>query len=133
MQDRISAKEYNAMAAKPSKMRNIKTMVDGRIFDSQKEADYYCQLKILKRHGEIIDFLPQVSFLIHEGYYKGGHWIKPIYYKADFVVITHWMSPFKVPCVIIEIHEVKGRWTQVAINARKMFEKRYPDYKFVVI
>jgi len=58
MQDRISAKEYNIMAAKPLKMRNVKTVADGRIFDSKKEADYYCQLKILKRQGEIIDFFP---------------------------------------------------------------------------
>lgn len=111
-------------------MRNVKTVVDGRIFDSQKEADYYCQLKILKRQGEIIDFFPQVSFLIHEGYYNNDEWVKPIYYKADFMVLTE-DQVFSL--VKIEIHEVKGRWIQSAINSRKMFEKRYPDYKFVVI
>jgi hypothetical protein len=134
MERRISATQYQEMTSKKQlKMRNIKTVVDGIIFDSRKEADHYCEFKILKRQGKIIDFFMQVPFLIHEGYYKDGEWVKPIYYKADFLVLKHWMSPYKNPCVLREIHEVKGRWTRTAIDKRKMFEKRYPEYEFIVI
>jgi hypothetical protein len=135
MEERISATQYREMISKkPSKMRNIKTVIDGIMFDSIKESSYYCHLKILKRQSKIIDFFMQVPFLLHEGYYnKEGKWVKPIYYKADFLVLKHWMSPYKNPCVSREIHEVKGRWTRTAIDKRKMFEKRYPEYEFIVI
>jgi len=134
MENRISATQYREMISKkPSKMRNIKTVIDGILFDSQKEADHYCELKFLKQRGDIIDFFMQVPFLVHEGYYKDAEWVKPIYYKADFLVLKHWMSPYKNPCVSREIHEVKGRWTRTAIDKRKMFEKRYPEYEFIVI
>jgi hypothetical protein len=131
MQDRISAAEYQRMTVKPSKMRNVKTVVDGRMFDSKKEADYYYLLKAQKQQGEIIDFFCQVPFLVHDGYYKDGRWIKPIYYYADFLVIKpgdFWLEEY-----IAEIHETKGRWTRLALDKRKMFEKRYPEYKFIVI
>ena len=129
-QEHYTAQQYRETnGQKPSKMRNIKTEVDGRIFDSQKEANHYCHLKLLKKQGLIIDFIPQVSFLVHEGYFKDGEWIKPIYYKADFYVVPNDLS-FEMQ---IEIHEVKGRWTRGAIDKRKMFEKRYPEYRLVII
>jgi hypothetical protein len=142
MERRISATQYREMTSKKQlKMRNIKTVVDGIIFDSRKEADHYCELKILKRQGKIIDFFMQVTFLIHEGYYKDGEWVKPIYYKPDFVVIqeekyialtSDYYNRY-YPHIKREIHEVKGRWTRTAIDKRKMFEKRYPEYEFIVI
>jgi len=119
-------------------MRNIKTVIDGILFDSQKEADHYCELKFLKQRGDIIDFFMQVPFLVHEGYYKDAEWVKPIYYKADFVVIGRIKMQLKGMFVMesaipMQIHEVKGRWTRTAIDKRKMFEKRYPEYEFIVI
>lgn len=140
MKDRMSAAEYREMAngPKPSKMRNIKTEVDGMIFDSQREANYYCQLKLYKSVGLISDFFMQHSFLIQEGYRKGNKWIKPVYYKADFVVFkplrteNEYTHLFDVR-IKTEVHEVKGRWTEVAKVKRKMFEKRYPEYEMVII
>jgi len=131
MQDHITAQQYWEMITdpKPSKMRNIKTEVDGMLFDSQKEANYYCELKLRKKAGEIVDFFWQVPFLLHEGYYKNKRWVKPIYYKADFVVIPSDLG-FEMQ---IEVHEVKGRWTRTAIDKRKMFERRYTEYKMVII
>lgn len=39
-----------------SKYRAKKTVVDGIIFDSKKEADFYCELKMLKMGGVVKDF-----------------------------------------------------------------------------
>jgi hypothetical protein len=131
----MSAAEYrNKTQFKGSKYHSQKTEVDGRIWDSKKEADYYCQLKLLKLAGEIIDFFPQVNFLINEGYWKGEEWIKPIYYRADFVIIKYNFDILP-PCedVLIEIHEAKGFWSQIAKQKRKLFEKRYPEYKMIII
>jgi hypothetical protein len=118
------------------KMHNVKTEVDGRLFDSQKEANYYCDLKIRKQIGEIIDFFCQVPFLVHEGYFQDGKWIKPIFYVADFLVIRRVLFDSKNPKtagVIREIHETKGKWTRTAIDKRKMFERRYPEYRLVIV
>jgi hypothetical protein len=135
MKDRLSYKEYRESinGLKPSKMRNIKTEVDGIIFDSQKEANHYRLLKMKKKEGFIIDFLMQVPFIIHEGYWKGNERVKPVWYKADFYVIRRGISEMDKVKTIIEIHEVKGRWTEVAKVKRKMFEKRYPEYEMVII
>lgn len=128
--DRISYLDYREMTdKKPSKYRNQKTVVDGILFDSQKEANYYCELKLKRKAGEIVDFFPQVPFLLHEGYYKDGQWVKPIYYVVDFLVIPCDLS-FEM---VIEVHEVKGKWTRLAIDKRKMFERRYPQYNLIVI
>ena len=57
---------------KKSKYSNIKTVVDGIEFDSKKEADYYCQLKILKRAGEIKDFDLQQRYELQHTFKKDG-------------------------------------------------------------
>ena len=41
------------VASKPSKYRNVKTVVDNLTFDSQKEANRYVELKLLQAAGEI--------------------------------------------------------------------------------
>jgi hypothetical protein len=129
--NRMSVEEYRELTGQKqsSKMRNVKTEADGIIFDSAKEARHYLELKILKNRGLIIDFFMQVPFLLQEGYWKGSEWVKPIYYRADFVVLK--IGRFSE--ISIEIHEVKGRWTEVAKVKRKMFEKRYPEYELVII
>ena len=47
---------------KKPKYNAKKTQVDGKTFDSIKEANYYCELKIRQRDGEILFFLRQVPF-----------------------------------------------------------------------
>jgi hypothetical protein len=123
--------EYKSMSNNSKlKYRNQKTIVDGIIFDSKKEADYYMQLKILKQNGNIIDFLRQVPFLLHEYYFSPTDGpVRPIYYIADFVVIKRDPNKF----VKLEIHEVKGKWTKEAIFKRKMFQRKYLEYEFKII
>ena len=72
-----------------SKYHNKKTVVDGRTFDSRKEANRYCELKLLQRAGEIYDLSCQVPFKICEaGYKKGKMLFKASYYYADFTYRT---------------------------------------------
>lgn len=44
------------------KYHNKKVECDGIIFDSTKEKNYYCELKVLRRAGEVIEFERQVTF-----------------------------------------------------------------------
>jgi len=63
-----------------NKYLNVKTIVDGRKFDSKLEAKIYNSLKLLKQAGEVDHFECQVPFQISvEGK-------KICVYKADFVV-----------------------------------------------
>lgn len=63
---------------KKSKFNNIKTEVDGDVFDSKKEAKRYGELKLLLKAGHIGFLARQVEFLFNvEG-------IKVASYFADF-------------------------------------------------
>lgn len=48
-------REYQKKGNKKSKYGAVKTSVDGQTFDSKKEADYYCNLKLRLQAAEIID------------------------------------------------------------------------------
>ena len=97
---------------KKSKYGNKRVKVDGILFDSQKEADYYCDLKLMLKYGFILGFSIQCKFILQEGDEK----IKPICYIADFVVF------YKDRTVIID---TKGVRTDVYKLKKKMFEKKF--------
>lgn len=99
-------------------MRNVKTVIDGIKFDSKKEAERYCELKILKRIGEIKDFTLQPCYLLVKAQKKNGVQFNKLEYFADFLVTY--------PDGHEEIEDVKGRRTQTYIDKRKMFESLYP-------
>lgn len=46
------------------KYRNRKVTIDGRVFDSRKEAKRYQELKLLEAAGEISDLQTQVKFVL---------------------------------------------------------------------
>lgn len=59
---------------KSSKFNNVKSEIDGHIFDSNKEAEFYGSLKLKKKAGLIKDFKIQVQYdilvnNIHIAYY----------------------------------------------------------------
>ncbi|MDB5054261.1 MAG: hypothetical protein JWM44_2311 [Bacilli bacterium] len=120
MSTRMTAAEYQEMIRfpKPSKMRNYKTEVDGIWFDSLLEANYYCELKVLIRTGEVKSFTRQPKYLLTDTLKKNGETFKKMYYIADFLVTY---SDGRE-----EIVDCKGRRTQVYINKRKLFENIYP-------
>ena len=66
------------MALRPLKYRNIKTAVDGVVFDSQKEARRYGELRLMERAGQIHDLALQPRFpIVING-------VKVCTYVADF-------------------------------------------------
>ena len=64
-----------------------KTQVAGQVFDSMKEANRFCELRILERAGEISNLRTQVPFLLIPAQRdSNGKLIeKSVTYKADFV------------------------------------------------
>lgn len=63
-----------------------KVTVDGITFDSQKEANRWCELKLLERAGEIYDLQRQVPFVvIPEQRDSNGKLLeREVKYVADF-------------------------------------------------
>lgn len=72
-------KEYEKNKGKRSKYGAVKTSVDGHTFDSQKEADYYCNLKLRLQAKDIKGFCLQPTFILAPG----------LKYKADFIVFNN--------------------------------------------
>ena len=73
-----------------SKYRNVKVVVDGERFDSKREAQYWAELKLREKAGEIVNLQRQVKFDLccrgdfdEHGKYLGDKLIA--HYIADFV------------------------------------------------
>lgn len=104
--------EYKRNKGKRSKYGAMKTSVDGQTFDSKKEADYYCELKLRLQCGDIKGFCMQPVFLLVPG----------LKYKADFIIFHNDGS--------CEIIDVKGFKTKEYIAKKKIFEDKY-DLKII--
>lgn len=90
-----------------------KTVVDGFIFDSKAEANYY---HLLKMQG-ISNFKMQEEFLLQEAFEIEGQKKQAIKYKADFTFYKHGQ--------LIKVVDVKGKRTADFNIKAKMFMKRY--------
>lgn len=113
---------------KPKKVNKYsakKITIDGHTFDSKREAEYYQELKMRKRAGEIKDFELQPEFTLQEAFKKNGRRYRAIKYRADFKVIF--------PDGRIEIVDVKGYSTKVFAIKRKLFEYRYPELTLKIV
>ena len=113
------------LQVKKNKYRNIKTAVDGITFDSKKEADYYCQLKILKRAGEIKDFGLQQKYELQPSFEKNGTNYRAIAYVADFVITNLDGTT--------EVIDTKGVETKDFKIKKKLFEYKYKDLELKII
>lgn len=103
-----------------SKYHSKKAVVDGITFDSKKEANRYCELKILEHYGKIKDLQLQHQFVLQPPFKKNGKTIRAITYKADFVY-------FDVERCKHIVEDVKGYKTDVYQLKKKMFEYNFPD------
>ena len=99
---------------KKSKYNNKKTRVDGILFDSQKEANYYIGLKILTACGEIRGFGIQMRIVIAEG----DENTRATEYLPDFVIFNKDGT--------YRIVDVKGMQTDVFKLKMKMLKEKYP-------
>lgn len=100
-------REYLKKRGKRSKYGAKKTTIDGHAFDSQKEAEYYSNLKFAVMANEIAGFCLQPIFILADG----------LKYKADFVVFNNDGS--------FEIVDVKGFKTKEYKVKKKVFEDKY--------
>lgn len=100
-------KEYKNKKNKKSKYGAIKMQVDGHTFDSQKEAEYYCELKLRLQSGDIKGFCLQPTFVLAPG----------LKYKADFIIFNNNDTS--------EVIDVKGFKTKEYITKKKVFEDKY--------
>ena len=71
-------KNYTEKKIKKTKYRANKVSVDGHTFDSQKEADYYAELKLKLQAKEINGFCLQPTFILAPS----------LKYKADFIIFN---------------------------------------------
>lgn len=106
---------------KKTKYNNKRIRVDGILFDSQKEANYYGDLKLLLRAKEIKGFCRQPEFILQQGNTAE----RAITYKADFIV-------FNLDDTA-EVIDVKGFESQQWKRTFKMFRLKYPEIKLKIV
>lgn len=106
--EHITLQEYKQLQQKgKSKYKAKKTSIDGHSFDSIKEANYYEELKLLLKAGEIKGFCIQPTFILAPN----------LKYKADFIVFNNDGTS--------EIIDVKGMKTKEYIVKKKVFEDKF--------
>lgn len=103
-----------------SKYKNKKIFIDGITFDSQLEANRYCELKLLYKAGEISQLRLQPEFELIPAFKKNGKSFRKTIYKADFMYLDNRSGKY-----IVE--DTKGFKTDVYKLKRKLFEFKYPD------
>lgn len=116
--------------ANRSKYHNVKTPVDGHVFDSKHEAERYMQLKMLLKRGEISDLVLQKEFILIPAQYapdtidengkkvKGKCIERKCSYFADFVYFDNYTQDFVV-------EDAKGEKTDVYKIKKKLMLERY--------
>jgi len=102
-----------------SKYRSRKVEVDGIVFASQMEADYYQHLLLLQRAGEVERFVLQPSFELQQGFKKHGKTYRAITYVADFGVV--YADGRRV------VVDVKGMPTPVFLLKKKMYARLFDE------
>jgi hypothetical protein len=102
---------------KANKYKNKKAVVDGKTFDSKKEAAKFLELRMMQAAGIIHNLQTQVPYLLIE---KNGKERKCVY-KADFVYIM-------TETGILIIEDVKSKATRrlsTYIMKRKLMKEKY--------
>lgn len=114
----IQNTDKSTQRKKANKYSAQKTWVDGICFDSNKEADYYCQLKLLTRAGEIKGFCRQARFVVTEGI---GNMERGTEYVADFIIFNN-----DGTSRIVDVKGVKTNEFKLKIKALR---EKYPTLK----
>ncbi len=118
------------MRARRNKYGATKTTIDGITFDSKKEAQRYCELRLLQKAGEITHLELQPAFrlaidgrpvLIKSHGYPNGRQAK---YVADF---AYWDGEKRV------VEDAKGFRTDAYKLKRAIVEAMYPGLRIVEI
>lgn len=103
---------------KKSKYSSAKTNIDGITFDSKKESEFYAELKLREKAGEISHLRLQPRYLLQEAFRYDGKQYREMEYVADF----EYVEDGKVVVV-----DVKGFKTAVYMLKKKLFLYKYGD------
>jgi len=96
-----------------------KTTVDGHVFASKMESEFYDHLKRLQAAGEVDHFVLQPSFTLQTGFKKHGKTYRAITYVADFGVV--YADGRRV------VYDVKGMPTPVFKLKQKLYARLYSE------
>lgn len=105
-----------------NKYKAKKTVIDGHTFDSKREADRYCQLRLLERAGEIHGLELQKEFeLIPAQRRDGVVCERAVKYRADFCYIDN-----RGRCIVEDVKGYTGgaAYRLFAVK-RKLMLQRY--------
>lgn len=112
---------------KRSKYGNRKVARDGIKFDSEREAERFGELKVLRAMGKIRNLRLQANFTLVEGYTTiNGERIKPMVYRADFTYeratepdcngAVYWL---------LEVEDAKGMKTKDYLLKKKLMQDKF--------
>lgn len=107
-----------------TKYKSKAVEIDGHVFQSKIEANYYEHLKWLLEHKEIKSFSLQPRYILLDKFKKNGKTYRKMEYIADFEV--HHLDGS------IEVVDVKVVETEAFKIKRKLFEHKYP-YKLSLV
>ena len=99
-----------------SKYHNKKTTIDGILFHSKKEGNYYTKLKLMEGAGLIWNLELQKKYILQKGFTFKGKKIREISYYADFVYEEK---------DGIHVVDTKGYRTEIYKLKKKLFIKKY--------
>lgn len=105
-------------------IRSKKTVIDGIVFDSKTEAEYYEYLKRLEKDKKIYRLRCHPMYILQDTVERYGKKYKAIKYIADF---EYWSEEEQINVVV----DVKGYAMEDAKMKRKLFAYKYPSYKLV--
>ena len=113
-----------------TKYGNVKVKVDGILFDSEAERDYYLlNILPLKQAGLVKNIKVHPSYLLQPGFEKYGRKIRKITYKADFEYLEK-DEKGKWRKIVVD---VKGHQTAVFKLKRKLFDRAFPNLPLKVV
>lgn len=109
-----------------TKYHSKKVTVDGITFDSKREANRYCELKLLVKAGEITNLKLQPAFELIPRFRKNGKVYRKTVYIADF-------SYFDTRTMKDVVEDAKGVKTPVYALKKKLFEYTYPELEITEV
>ena len=107
------------MSSIKSKYGSKKIEIDGIVFDSIAEGEFYLYLKDLKEQGKIKKIILQEKLVLQEGFKKNGKTNRAITYTVDFTVLDDEDKLTRI--------DVKGMETQQGNLNRKMYDYKYNE------
>lgn len=111
------------MTQKKQKFNAKKIEYDGITFDSKLECEYYKELMLKVKNGEIKSFSIQPKYILQDKFTKYGKNYREISYSPDFMIINNDDG--------VTLIDVKGFSTPASEIRKKMFDFQYPDIQLI--